>query len=190
MPGRHPVDPIGYMASRWQRGASPPRSVNLVFLVAVESPIPEGGSYGGLFGALAMARFRLQALLLTLGLTRLNCRQKNPGFSRPSRILASEETKLPSYSVAAMSVRNHVFSPALFVVAVVLVPATYWLGPFHPWALEWPTLRAREAPYQVQVFNTDPVILYIRDFLSKDEINHILKQTLVSHRRETFCLLA
>ncbi|KAF4495391.1 Prolyl 4-hydroxylase, alpha subunit [Fusarium agapanthi] len=35
--------------------------------------------------------------------------------------------------------------------------------------------HVREVSYQVQVFSTDPIILYIRDFLSPDEVSHITK---------------
>lgn len=41
---------------------------------------------------------------------------------------------------------------------------------------EWNSAAIPSVPnYEVQVFSHDPLILYIRDFLSEDEIQHLLK---------------
>ncbi|GAB0139119.1 hypothetical protein EsDP_00007334 [Epichloe bromicola] len=46
----------------------------------------------------------------------------------------------------------------------------------------WTLFRVREPNYQVQVFKADPVVLYIHNFLSKDEIRYIVN--LVKERYE------
>lgn len=44
----------------------------------------------------------------------------------------------------------------------------------------WTRLRSTlgtypsSANYTVQLFSTDPVVLHVRDFMSEDEINHVL----------------
>jgi hypothetical protein len=39
----------------------------------------------------------------------------------------------------------------------------------------WHSPHIEESGYQIQVFSQDPMILYVHDFLSKDEIAHLLK---------------
>ena len=64
------------------------------------------------------------------------------------------------------------WSIALVILAIVLVPVGYLIGPqlddlfnWHPSFLScyWESKSAdvKEIPYKVQVFNVDPLILYI-----------------------------
>ncbi|KAH9985965.1 hypothetical protein F4779DRAFT_624334 [Xylariaceae sp. FL0662B] len=73
--------------------------------------------------------------------------------------------------------RSNISLSVLSIVTIALVPVvSYWRGPLLcATQLPWVTSRIQEPAYQVQVFNTDPVILYIKDFLSKGEIAHIVK---------------
>ncbi|KAF5024434.1 hypothetical protein F66182_3520 [Fusarium sp. NRRL 66182] len=66
-----------------------------------------------------------------------------------------------------------------WLCAALSVPLlTYWVGPFliplmpSSWWTEYPV---KEVPYQVQVFSSDPMILYIKDFLSPDKVSHITR---------------
>lgn len=36
--------------------------------------------------------------------------------------------------------------------------------------------------YRIQIFSRDPLIIYVRSFLSKDEIDHVLKLRFVSRK--------
>jgi hypothetical protein len=72
--------------------------------------------------------------------------------------------------------RRSLASLLVLVFTVTLIPiAVYWTDAWPRLTLAWSTSRVQEPIYQVQVFSIDPVILYIKDFLSKDEISHILK---------------
>jgi hypothetical protein len=76
-----------------------------------------------------------------------------------------------------MSTRHYTTCSALILAASIIVPASYWL---QSYTLTWPFIHSRvqtvgETPYHVQAFNNDPMVLYIRDFLSKDELSHIIR---------------
>lgn len=68
-------------------------------------------------------------------------------------------------------------STALLCTGFIALVLAYWPNPLLPSHISswWSGSQVRELPYQVQVFSTDPMILYIRDFLSPDEISHITK---------------
>jgi hypothetical protein len=75
----------------------------------------------------------------------------------------------------------------VLLIAIALVPLSYLfvvdtdnLWKYRPVSLprKWLSLSERvgHAPYTVQVFSVDPLILYIHDFLNQDEIQHVLTQ--------------
>ena len=72
----------------------------------------------------------------------------------------------------------------LGILGIVVLPFGYLLQSNSVPALRqwwslylWASESLGHVPYEVQVFKADPLILYIRNFLSETEISHIIKNT-------------
>lgn len=66
-----------------------------------------------------------------------------------------------------------------------LPPSWYWTS--SPGSLNASSLGVDQTGYNVQIFSRDPLIIYIRSFLTKDEIDHVLKLRFVLCKAEDVC---